>query len=38
MNGYFIPPVDGNYTFFLSGDDLVKLYISKTPYSTAASD
>jgi len=35
MSGYFIPPVDGikilklgNYTFFLSGDDFVKLYVS----------
>ena len=29
LTGYFIPPVDGDYTFYLRGDDQVSLYLSR---------
>ena len=28
LTGYFVPPVDGNYTFYLRGDDVVTMYLS----------
>ncbi|KAL3886657.1 hypothetical protein ACJMK2_026637 [Sinanodonta woodiana] len=30
LSGYFIPPHDGEYQFFVKGDDRVKLYFSQT--------
>ncbi|KAK3587658.1 hypothetical protein CHS0354_042441 [Potamilus streckersoni] len=30
LSGYFIPPHDGQYQFFVKGDDRVKLYFSQT--------
>jgi len=33
MSGYFVPPVSGSYTFYVSADDNFQLFFSTEPNS-----
>jgi len=32
-DGYFVPPKDGDYTFYVAADDVLELYMSTEPDS-----
>lgn len=31
IEGYFVPPIDGEYTFHIASDDHFELHFSETP-------